>query len=377
MHDVGIPEQLTAVLTARRCAAVADGWKRQLWWASCPLAVARRGFDRAPLSSHARDPAVHERQRRLSLEVTVGGALVGASVAGETGKQPVLQRSLLCAKGDPGMTKSLRNGVLLLLLSVGMVTSSCSPSQTNQLSTIATVGTVIITDIPCVLHMVSDLFTLKDGERLTLSDVLDLGSECMPAALDTYLVFAASGSQANIPQVDIQHELDGNRNVVEHTLSPTTTTSNAIANCDPANPLPVTLSFTVPFVMFVGDQNQLGDQGTTTTLDQATVERLGRQPTSAAWTDAQVIAQQLYLRDNIGQYLTPVDAPSASLPERIPPRTKESFKLTLTVQYRIGGALVSRNGNPGQAYAWLYEDGVSFGDPVPVQTPVTASDCPS
>jgi hypothetical protein len=273
------------------------------------------------------------------------------------------------------MMKPVRVGVSLLLLAVVVLlsASSCTQQQVNETLTLAEA------DIPCVADVAYSLFTLVKTHRIPGEQILNGSIDCVSAGFKTYLVLK-SDAAPDTPQTDVQYKKLSGGAIEEDHFLPINTTSNMVANCDPTQPLPVTVSFTVPFKMFISSNPKGTISGERATFTQPDVEGLDRQAVSASLGDQQIIAQKLFRDGKDWLNLTPGDTPSGTIdlsgPNAIPPRMKEAFALTLDITYRSGGALVTRNGMHGMPFAWLYDDRVQVTKITPtLPLPVTPLDC--
>jgi len=275
-----------------------------------------------------------------------------------------------------GIMRQVRVGASLLLLAGALLLSvnSCTQQQQDEILTLAPA------DIPCVADVVFSLYTLVKTHHVGGDQLLNSGVDCVSAGVTTYRVIKKDAA-SDIPQVGVEYKKLPGGAIEEDHFPPIKTTSNTVANCDPTQPLPVTVSFTVPFALFLSSNTQGSLLKVRTAFTQSDVEGLDRQDVSASLSDQQIIAQQLFRDGKDWLNLTPDDAASGTIdlkgPDAIPPRMQEAFALGLDITYRSGGALVTRNGTHGTPFAWLYDDRVQVTKPMPVGIlPVTSLDCP-
>jgi hypothetical protein len=213
---------------------------------------------------------------------------------------------------------------VLFLLSVIILTSSCSSSDTNKVqSVISCFGNVAVRVIVGVL---------SDSEPITWTSLITVIPDC----INTGIAMFASPPDSNpsSPEVSIYTSSTSS-------FSQGSVHSNTISNCTPL-PQTATFDFSVPFAMVIGkspDQSVFGASS----------------PSGSS--DHQLIAQQLF--QQYGSYIASLLSPGPSQTEvfTIPPETQVSLQLPIQISYEEGEARVVHTDGSTIALPWLFTNG--------------------
>lgn len=275
----------------------------------------------------------------------------------------------------------MKHFIRVLFPAVLVVTTVLSSGCTSgQSATLTKIVKIVATDFPCVAEALYDGGTVFDrnaGGVERAFAAFSILKECVPDGIQTYNIVVARDPSTSLPAnflpyVDIEYELDATGSHIEHTYPTENSlqlTTNAVSNCSSA-PASAGISVTVPFELF------LQSDGDTAPLsyDQTRLDGLGLLGAS----DVDLIAERLYSDTKTAHFpIIFLGKLLAFQPQTIPGKTTESFTVAYTASYLKGGALVSRQGNPGKVYAWLYVDSLTITSSAPHQVhPVTAAECP-
>ena len=211
----------------------------------------------------------------------------------------------------------------LLLVAILLTTSACS----SQTTTVA-----VPKGIVCLGKLGFALGQAYFNETASIADAVEVIPDCISAAL------AFLGQQPppqNSTSVELSHTS------TDSTLD-VSLTSSIIANCTAAA---VTgwYEYDVPFLMYVGTESV-----------QTTYDTL---PSDQDGGDRDLIANTLYQKDHIQQYLVPGNGPSDAIPLTVPAQTQEQLTFKLRIHYQYGLGYVVHNGTAGHAMGWLYDFG--------------------
>ncbi len=204
------------------------------------------------------------------------------------------------------MNKILGAGVALLVLLSSLVTiTACSAKQI------------------CISKAALTLTQSLASHELS-SDIIDVAVGCIDAFTES------PGSQGT--QVELSTASDNSTFTYQ-------VTSDVIYNCEPYQ-VSGQYTFDISFVMVVGTDEQSTEFRTLPAQDQS--------------SDAALIANALYQRDNIGQYFTSGGAHSGAYNLTAPPGAETRLTFPVTIHYRYGAGRVDTNGNAGETLAWFY-----------------------
>ncbi len=215
------------------------------------------------------------------------------------------------------------NLAFLLLVAMMLTASSCS----SQTTTVA-----VPKGIVCLGKLGFALGQAYFNETASIADAVEVIPECISAAL------AFFGQQPQ-PQDSIEVELS--HSSTDSTLD-VSLMSSIIANCT-ASAVTGWYEYDVPFLMYVGTDSV---QTIYNTL-----------PSDQDGGDRDRIANTLYQKDHIQQYLVPGDGPSDMIPLTVPAQTQEQLTFTLRIHYQYGLGYVIHNGTAEHTMGWLYDFG--------------------
>lgn len=207
-----------------------------------------------------------------------------------------------------------------LLLVVMLLTTACPQSP---------VLTPPRPVIVCLGKLGFALAQLYFNETASIADAVDAAPACINAAFALF----------DHPQAQDSTEVHLSHSSTDSTVD-VLLTSSIIANCT-ASPVIGWYEYDVPFLMYVG-----------TATVQTTYSDL---PSDQDGGDRDLIANTLYQKDHIQQYLVQGNGPSDAIPLTVPAQTQVQLAFTLKLHYTYGLGYVVHNGTAGHTMGWLYD----------------------